>query len=163
MEVKRIPAGLCGTPRSVVIARHGLGPVGEPLDRHGDHLADGVDDGHGPHIEVAAIGLERGITDHLDQTVGEVYKESGQPQRDDLSDPARGKGHAVKFQPQDSPLPGEEFLTPTPPSSLCDHSGQCRPLDLPIFSAKDGTRGPGRFTTAPSPHRHHRSWQSPAH
>ena len=118
------------------------------------HLHDAACDGHGPHIEVAAIGLERGITDHLDQTVGEVYKESGQPQRDDLSDPARGKGHAVKFQPQDSPLPGEEFEHPHRRAALCDHSGQRRPLDSHI-QHKDEHGVQDDIHHCAQPHRHH--------
>ena len=71
------PAVLLG---AVVIALHRLRAVGQPLHRHDEHLPDGVDDGHHPHVGVAAVILEGGVAHHLDQAVGHVHKEAGQAQ-----------------------------------------------------------------------------------
>ncbi len=65
---------------AVVVAEYRLGAAAKTADRERRHLADAVDDGHDSHVDIAAVSLQRGVADNLNQAVGKLLHKSGNAQ-----------------------------------------------------------------------------------
>ena len=62
-------------PRAVIVAHYGGGAFGKRQQRSLEHLARGVDHGHGRHIDVAAHVGQDAVAADGDQAVGELHDE----------------------------------------------------------------------------------------
>ena len=65
---------------TVIKSQNRLGAVGHAGNRHGDDLPDGIDDGHDPHIQIAAYLLEHGIVHNLNRAVGNGHGKAAESQ-----------------------------------------------------------------------------------
>ena len=124
------------------------------MDRHEEHLPQGVDDGHHAHIQVPAIALEGGVAHDLHQTVGHVHKKAGQTQSHDALYPPGLQRQTAELQGEQGPPPGEEFQHPGRRDALGDDGGQGRPSH-PHVQQEDEDGVQHDVHRRPQHHRHH--------
>ncbi len=129
-------------PRAVVVPHHRLGGAGQPADRYGGNLPDRVDNGHDPHIKVAAEPLEGGVADHLDAAVGDCHKEPGGAQGGNLPHQGGLNPHGGGAEPDFRPFSTEEGNRPHRGNALGDYRCQSRSPDAPVEDEdKEGVQG----------------------
>lgn len=98
--------------RAVVKADNRLGAVCNAGHRHGDDFADGVDNRHDAYIKIPTVDGERGVADHLHNTVGDCHHEIGQPQSGDIADGFAAGTHTGYADAQDGLRAGKESHGP---------------------------------------------------
>ena len=77
------------------------------MDDHQHHLADGVDDRHGPHVQIPAVAPELYVAGDGHQTVGDVHDEVGKAQHHDLPHGGGAWPEIAPAQPQQR-LPAQQ-------------------------------------------------------
>ena len=70
---------------SIIKTDDRLRSVGRSDDHHGQYLPDGIQDGHNPHVPIAAVHLQLPVTGNLHHAVGKIHDKAGNAKRHDLS------------------------------------------------------------------------------
>ena len=140
--------------RPVVEAHERLHPLGDPLDGHGDHLHDALDDGEGAHVQVAPVPLQAGVQHHGDQALGGLHDERGHPQAGDPRDHGPPQAHILRPDAQTGAAAAQEQHHPGGAHRLGQDGGQSRPPD-PHVKDEDEHRVQHDVQDRPDEHRAH--------
>ena len=118
--------------RAVIVADHRLDAAGKAVVQGKNDLHDAVEDGHGAHIQVAAIGLQAVVQHQGDGAFGDLHDKGGDTQSGDAADHIPPGTEIPQLQPQVGPGRGQKAHHPQGAEALGEHGGQSGAPDAHI-------------------------------